>query len=48
MRLSPKPGPLTLKVKATNTDSLAQPAIANWNPGGYMRNVIESMTLLAT
>ena len=48
VRLTPRPGPLTLKVKATNTDGLAQPSVANWNPGGYMRNVIESMTLLAT
>jgi DMSO/TMAO reductase YedYZ molybdopterin-dependent catalytic subunit len=48
LRLTPKPGPMTLKVKATNTDGLAQPGVANWNPGGYMRNVIESMTVHAT
>jgi DMSO/TMAO reductase YedYZ molybdopterin-dependent catalytic subunit len=48
MRLTPKPGTMPLKVRATNADGLAQPAVANWNPGGYMRNVIESMTVLAT
>jgi DMSO/TMAO reductase YedYZ molybdopterin-dependent catalytic subunit len=47
-RLSPKAGRITLKVKATNTSGMAQPSVANWNPGGYMRNVIESTTVIAT
>ncbi len=46
IRLTPKPGPTVLQVKATNTAGIAQPAMANWNPGGYMRNVIESMTVV--
>jgi hypothetical protein len=35
-----------LQVKASNTSGIVQPAMANWNPGGYMRNVIESMTVV--
>lgn len=38
-------GPQTLMVKAVNTSGAVQPAAANWNAGGYMRNVIESITL---
>jgi hypothetical protein len=48
MRLTPKAGRITLKVKATNTGGVAQPGVANWNPGGFMRNVIESTTVFAT
>jgi hypothetical protein len=32
-------------VKAINTSGVDQPAAANWNGGGYMRNVIESISL---
>jgi hypothetical protein len=35
------PGAQRLMVKAVN----AQPDRPNWNPGGYMRNVIESLTV---
>src|SRR5215469_14886384 len=35
-------GDLTLMVRCTNTNGEAQPATANWNPAGFMRNVIES------
>jgi DMSO/TMAO reductase YedYZ molybdopterin-dependent catalytic subunit len=38
-------GPQTLMVKAVNTSGVVQPAAANWNGGGYMRNVIESVSL---
>ena len=34
-------------VRATNTDGLAQPATPNWNPSGFMRNVIETTRLTA-
>lgn len=34
-----------LKVKCVNTNGLEQPAEPNWNPGGYMRNVIETTTV---
>jgi DMSO/TMAO reductase YedYZ molybdopterin-dependent catalytic subunit len=36
-------GENTLVVKAVNTNGVEQPADANWNPGGFMRNVIESV-----
>nr|WP_199043536.1 molybdopterin-dependent oxidoreductase [Dyella sp. ASV24] len=36
-------GENTLMVKAVNTHGVEQPAEANWNPGGFMRNVIESV-----
>jgi hypothetical protein len=38
-------GPQTLMVRATNTSGLEQPDRPNWNPGGFMRNVVESLTL---
>ncbi len=42
-----KPGYRTLMVKATNSDGLSQPATAGWNPGGYMRNVVEQIKVRA-
>ena len=38
-------GPQTLMVKAINTAGLAQPDRPNWNGSGFMRNVIESLTV---
>ncbi|MDE2229861.1 MAG: molybdopterin-dependent oxidoreductase [Alphaproteobacteria bacterium] len=35
-------GPATLMVRCTNSSGEAQPTQANWNPAGFMRNVIES------
>jgi DMSO/TMAO reductase YedYZ molybdopterin-dependent catalytic subunit len=35
-------GDLTLMVRCTNSNGDAQPATPNWNPAGFMRNVIES------
>jgi hypothetical protein len=32
-------------VRAVNTAGTVQPATANWNTGGYMRNVIESVSV---
>jgi DMSO/TMAO reductase YedYZ molybdopterin-dependent catalytic subunit len=40
-------GDLTVMVRCTNTDGLAQPATPNWNPNGFMRNVIETTRLHA-
>lgn len=40
-------GQYVLKVKATNTDGIAQPDTPNWNPGGYMRNVVEQLNVIA-
>ncbi len=35
-------GETMLLVRCTNSSGLAQPAESNWNPAGFMRNVIES------
>jgi len=43
----PTAGDYTLMVRCTNDNGLAQPDTANWNPGGYMRNVIESVDVVA-
>jgi len=40
-------GTSTVLVRATSTDGLAQPATPNWNPSGFMRNVIETTRLTA-
>jgi len=34
-------GSATLMVRCTNSNGVAQPDRANWNPSGFMRNVIE-------
>jgi DMSO/TMAO reductase YedYZ molybdopterin-dependent catalytic subunit len=39
-------GKYVLKVKAVNNNGVAQPDEPNWNPGGYMRNVVESVTVV--
>lgn len=36
-----------LKVRAINNAGATQPATANWNPAGYMRNVVETTTVTA-
>ena len=40
-------GDQTVMVRCTNTDGLQQPMTPNWNPGGFMRNVVESTRLMA-
>jgi DMSO/TMAO reductase YedYZ molybdopterin-dependent catalytic subunit len=40
-------GDSTVMARATNTDGLTQPTTPNWNPSGFMRNVIETTRLLA-
>ena len=42
---APASGVMGLMVRCTNTNGLAQPGAANWNGGGFMRNVIESVHL---
>jgi DMSO/TMAO reductase YedYZ molybdopterin-dependent catalytic subunit len=45
-RVEPKaPGPIGVMTRCTNRDGLAQPMAPNWNPGGFMRNVIETTRL---
>ncbi|MGH8337242.1 MAG: molybdopterin-dependent oxidoreductase, partial [Gammaproteobacteria bacterium] len=38
-------GACTMMVRATNLNGETQPATPNWNTGGYMRNVIEQVTV---
>lgn len=40
-------GAQTLMVRCTNSDGLAQPMTPNWNPGGFMRNVVEFTPIVA-
>ena len=46
LRLASK-GPHKLMIKATNTAGSTQPDQANWNGAGFMRNVIESVSVQA-
>lgn len=41
------PGPHTLMVKTLNTAGVSQPDHPNWNPAGFMRNVVESVSVRA-
>jgi DMSO/TMAO reductase YedYZ molybdopterin-dependent catalytic subunit len=43
--ITPATGKLSLKVRCTNSDGLAQPAAMNWNPGAFMLNAIETTTV---
>jgi hypothetical protein len=43
----PAKGNYTLMVRCTNSSGVAQPAQANWNPSGFMRNVIEATSVVA-
>jgi DMSO/TMAO reductase YedYZ molybdopterin-dependent catalytic subunit len=37
----------SLMVRCTNTNNVTQPDMANWNPAGFMRNVIEATPVVA-
>ena len=41
------PGQHSLQVRCTNSNGLPQPDVPNWNPAGFMRNVIESTRIVA-
>jgi len=43
----PGAGNYTLMVRCTNSSGVAQPDEANWNPSGFMRNVIEATPIIA-
>jgi DMSO/TMAO reductase YedYZ molybdopterin-dependent catalytic subunit len=43
----PSKGDHALMVRCTNTNNVAQPDMANWNPAGFMRNVIETTPVVA-
>ncbi len=42
---APTTGALTALVRCTNTKQVPQPMTANWNGGGFMRNVVETIQL---
>jgi hypothetical protein len=41
------PGKFKAMVRCTNSNGEAQPDMPNWNPAGFMRNVIESIDVVA-
>jgi len=43
----PTPGEHTLLIRCTNSNGVAQPETPNWNPAGFMRNVVESIDIIA-
>ena len=43
----PAAGAMSVMVRCTNSDGLAQRATPNWNPGGFMHNAIETVYLTA-
>ena len=44
---APAKGDYVLMVRCTNAEGIAQPDQANWNPAGFMRNVIEAIPVTA-
>ena len=47
-RIAPAaPGKLKLMVRCTNSNGEEQPDMPNWNHAGFMRNVIESVDVVA-
>ena len=45
--IQPARGDVAIMVRCTNSDGLVQPVSPNWNPSGFMRNVIETTRLRA-
>ncbi|WP_259192867.1 molybdopterin-dependent oxidoreductase [Bradyrhizobium elkanii] len=41
----PNRGRYTVAVRCTNANGIAQPMSSNWNPAGFMRNVVETLVL---
>jgi Mo-co oxidoreductase dimerisation domain len=44
----PSPGKYSVLARCTNSNGVAQPDTPNWNPAGFMRNVVESIDVVAT
>ena len=42
----PAPGEYHLLIRCTNSNGVAQPDTPNWNPAGFMRNVMESINII--
>jgi DMSO/TMAO reductase YedYZ molybdopterin-dependent catalytic subunit len=45
--IAPPAGPVSVMVRCTNSDGLAQPKTMNWNPSGFMHNGIETLNMTA-
>ncbi|MCU0759444.1 MAG: molybdopterin-dependent oxidoreductase [Steroidobacteraceae bacterium] len=45
---TPQPGTHDLRVRAWNRSGQSQPATPTWQPAGYMRNVVESVKVVAS
>jgi DMSO/TMAO reductase YedYZ molybdopterin-dependent catalytic subunit len=43
----PSPGKYSLLIRCSNSNGVAQPDTPNWNPAGFMRNVMESIDIIA-
>jgi DMSO/TMAO reductase YedYZ molybdopterin-dependent catalytic subunit len=43
----PTPGEYNILVRCTNSSGVMQPDTVNWNPAGFMRNVIETTGIVA-
>jgi hypothetical protein len=43
----PAAGEYSLLVRCTNSNGVAQPDAPNWNPAGFMRNITESIDIIA-
>jgi DMSO/TMAO reductase YedYZ molybdopterin-dependent catalytic subunit len=43
----PAAGEYSLLVRCTNSNGVAQPDTPNWNPAGFMRNIVESVNVTA-
>jgi len=43
----PTPGEHTLLIRCTNSNGVPQPETPNWNPAGFMRNVVEPIDIIA-
>ena len=42
-----EPGKHALQVRAVNRIGQSQPLEQLWNPAGYMRNIVETVTVVA-
>jgi DMSO/TMAO reductase YedYZ molybdopterin-dependent catalytic subunit len=42
----PAPGEYSVLIRCTNSNGIAQPDTPNWNPAGFMRNVMESIDII--
>ena len=45
--IAPPAGPVSVMVRCTNSDGLAQPKTTNWNPSAFMHNGIETLNMTA-